>query len=92
MTGPGGAWQWTALNGTKDYPSAFGNETNLPRMLTSDIALREDPVYANISMAYKNNFTALTNDFAHAWYVFLLSLCPLSLSFCASSGFVSGAR
>lgn len=43
-------------------------------MLTSDLALREDPIYANISLAYKNNFTALTNDFAHAWYVASLIL------------------
>lgn len=45
-------------------------------MLTSDLALREDPIYANISLGYKNNFTALTNDFAHAWYVVSPILVP----------------
>lgn len=66
--GPGDAWQWIALNGTKNYPKAFSNSSfDLPRMLTSDLALREDEIYANISKGYHNNFTALTNDFAHAW-------------------------
>lgn len=67
-TGPGGNWQWTALNGTRDYPRAFDNTTfDLPRMLTSDLSLRQDPTYANISMTYLNDFDKLTNDFAHAW-------------------------
>ncbi|KAF3765295.1 hypothetical protein M406DRAFT_38584 [Cryphonectria parasitica EP155] len=69
QTGPGGAWQWIALNGTKDYPSPFSNTTfNLPRMLTSDLALREDPIYYNISLMYMNNFTQLTEDFSRAWF------------------------
>lgn len=70
VTGPGGAYQWTALNGTKDYPEPFSNTSfNLPRMLTSDLALREDDVFANISRGYLNNFTALTDDFSRAWYL-----------------------
>lgn len=36
-------------------------------MLTSDLALREDPVYLNISTTYMNNFTQFTEDFARAW-------------------------
>ncbi|KUI54974.1 Catalase-peroxidase 2 [Cytospora mali] len=67
--GPGGAWQWVALNGTLDYPSPFDNTTfNLPRMMTSDIALREDATYANITQGYLKDFPKLTNDFAHAWF------------------------
>lgn len=70
--GPGGNWQWVAPNGTRDYPSAFSNTTfNLPRMMTSDLALREDPIYYNISMMYWSNFTKLTEDFSKAWYVSL---------------------
>lgn len=69
VTGPGGAYQWTALNGTRDYPEPFSNTSfNLPRMLTSDLALREDETFANISRNYLNNFTALTNDFSRAWF------------------------
>ncbi|PSR80327.1 catalase/peroxidase HPI [Coniella lustricola] len=67
--GPGGNWQWIAPNATRDYPSAFSNTTfNLPRMMTSDIALRDDPIYYNISMMYLNNFTQLTTDFSKAWF------------------------
>lgn len=69
VTGPGGAYQWTALNGTRDYPEPFSNTSfNLPRMLTSDLALREDETFANISRHYLNNFTALTDDFSRAWF------------------------
>lgn len=35
-------------------------------MLTSDLALRHDPIYANISQVYLANFTKLTDDFSRA--------------------------
>ena len=35
-------------------------------MLTSDLALLHDPVYANISQTYLANFTKLTDDFSRA--------------------------
>lgn len=35
-------------------------------MLTSDLALRHDEIYANISQAYLANFTKLTDDFSRA--------------------------
>lgn len=76
--GPGGAYQWIAPNGTRDYPKAFDNTTfDLPKMLTSDIALREDAIYANITLGWKNDFDGLTNAFAHSWYVpnFSTPLC-----------------
>lgn len=66
QTGPGGAKQWIALNGTRDYPSADNSSYNLPRMMTSDIALRADPIYNAIVKEYYNNFTKLTHDFAFA--------------------------
>lgn len=37
-------------------------------MLTSDIALREDPIYYNISKQWQNDFEGLTNAFQHAWF------------------------
>lgn len=82
VTGPGGAYQWEALNGSLDYPDAFDNTTyHRPRMMTSDIGLREDPIYANISMGYYKNFSKLTNDFAHACK-FPMSLSALHLLVC----------
>lgn len=69
VTGPGGAYQWTALNGTQDYPEPFDNTSfTRPRMMTSDLALREDETFRNISSYYHGNFTALTDDFARAWF------------------------
>ncbi|KAK7743237.1 Catalase-peroxidase 2 [Cytospora paraplurivora] len=68
QTGPGGAKQWIALNGSRDYPSADNSSYNLPRMMTSDIALRADPIYNAIVKEYYNNFTKLTHDFAYAWF------------------------
>lgn len=67
VTGPGGAWQWEAPNGTLDYPSPFDNTTfNKPRMMTSDIALRSDATYINITQTYLHDFDKLTYDFVHA--------------------------
>lgn len=69
QVGPGGNWQWIALNGTLDYPDAFSNTTfHLPRMMTSDIALREDPVYYNICKEWENDFDGLTRAFKYAWF------------------------
>ncbi|CAN8102782.1 unnamed protein product [Discula destructiva] len=69
QVGPGGHWQWIALNGTEDYPDAFSNTTkHLPRMLTSDVALREDPVYYNICKAWADDLDGLTIAFQHAWF------------------------
>ncbi|KAL1882969.1 Catalase-peroxidase 2 [Diaporthe australafricana] len=66
---PGGAHQWEALNATANYPLPFSNSSfQKPRMLTSDLALRHDEVYANISQTYLANFTKLTDDFSRAWY------------------------
>lgn len=64
---PGGAHQWEALNATANYPLPFDNSSfQRPRMLTSDLALRDDPIYANISQVYLANFTKLTDDFSRA--------------------------
>lgn len=64
---PGGAHQWEALNATANYPLPFDNSSfQKPRMLTSDLALRHDPIYANISQVYLANSTKLTDDFSRA--------------------------
>lgn len=85
QVGPGGNWQWIALNGTQDYPDAFSNTTkHLPRMMTSDIALREDPVYYNICKQWENDFDGLTTAFKYAWYVSSFPW-PLGLFHCCTS-------
>lgn len=67
VASPGGAHQWEALNATANVPRAFDNTTfDRPRMLTSDLALRQDPSYNKISTIYAANKTQLTEDFARA--------------------------
>jgi catalase-peroxidase len=59
--GPGGKIQWApdAVNNTAP-PNIF--------MLTTDIALSVDELYKPISKYYAANLTALSEDFARAWY------------------------
>ena len=52
--GPGGAWQWSPKDGAaaSTVPDPETNEpTRTPGMLTSDIALKVDPVYREIGRA-----------------------------------------
>jgi catalase-peroxidase len=68
---PAGAFQWTP----KD-PSAAGSvpdahdpaKRHAPMMLTTDLALRMDPVYEPISRRFRENPQALADAFARAWY------------------------
>ena len=68
---PAGAWQWTpkdaAAQGT--VPDAHDPaKTHAPMMLTTDLALREDPIYAPISKHFHENPEAFADAFAKAWY------------------------
>jgi catalase-peroxidase len=65
---PGGAKQWEAVNGTLEYPDPFiPNKFRKATMLTSDLALREDPIYNNISKTFLDDFDLLSDKFARAW-------------------------
>ena len=68
---PAGAWQWiptdpVAANLVPDAhdPSAW----HAPVMLTTDLALRIDPVYEPISRRFLENPDELADAFARAWY------------------------
>ena len=68
---PGGAMQWTPVdpsaNGT--VPDAHdASRTHAPIMLTTDMALRKDPVYAPISKRFHANPDEFADAFARAWY------------------------
>ncbi|HPU14228.1 MAG TPA: catalase/peroxidase HPI [Aeromicrobium sp.] len=67
---PAGAVQWRPINGGGEdmVPEAFGTGRREPRMLTSDIALREDPIYREISLRFKNDLDAFADAFARAWF------------------------
>ena len=68
---PAGAWQWIptdpAAAGT--VPDAHDpSQWHVPVMLTTDLALRMDPVYEPISLRFLENPDELSDAFARAWY------------------------
>ena len=71
---PAGAKQWTPKNpeaqGT--VPDAHRPDVrHAPIMLTSDLALRVDPIYEPIARRFHENPDQLTEAFAKAWYKLL---------------------
>jgi catalase-peroxidase len=69
--GPGNAWQWSPKNGaaanTVPDPET-GEPTRTPGMLTSDIALKVDPVYREIGQRFLADPEAFGDAFARAWF------------------------
>ena len=49
-------------------PEAFGDGKREPRMLTTDLTLRFDPIYEPISRRFKDDQQAFTDAFARAWF------------------------
>jgi len=73
-TSPAGAKQWTPKNpeaqGT--VPDAHDkSKRHAPMMLTTDLALREDPIYAPIARRFHDNPNELADAFAKAWFKLL---------------------
>ncbi|OHV18682.1 catalase/peroxidase HPI [Rhizobium sp. RMa-01] len=68
-TSPAGAKQWQAKNAEASIPDAYdAGKKHLPTMLTSDLALRFDPVYEKISRRFLENPTEFADAFARAWF------------------------
>ena len=68
---PAGAWQWVPENPEESdlVPDAHDpSKKHPPVMLTSDLALKEDPIYGPISRHYFENFDEFADAFARAWY------------------------
>ena len=66
---PGGAHQWVAKNAEADIPDAHDpSKKHLPTMLTSDLALRVDPIYEKISRRFYENPDQFADAFARAWF------------------------
>ncbi|MFD2517696.1 catalase/peroxidase HPI [Salinimicrobium flavum] len=69
--GPGGAYQWKPKNnaGANTVPDAHDpSKKHAPFMLTTDIALREDPAYEKISRHFFENPDEFADAFSRAWY------------------------
>ena len=68
-TSPAGAKQWIAKDAPEDVPDPFDpNKKRRPTMLTSDLALREDPAYEKISRRFLENPDEFADAFARAWF------------------------
>ena len=68
---PGGAWQWVAVNPDPEdlVPDAHDpNKKHKPVMLTTDLALRMDPIYEPISRRFLEHPEELADAFARAWF------------------------
>ncbi|MFF9160761.1 catalase/peroxidase HPI [Streptomyces longwoodensis] len=66
---PAGAKQWVAKNAEAIIPDAHDPaKKHLPTMLTTDLSLRFDPVYEQISRRFLENPDQFADAFARAWY------------------------
>ncbi|MFF9914066.1 catalase/peroxidase HPI [Streptomyces sp. NPDC013457] len=66
---PAGAHQWVAKNAEAIIPDAHdASKKHLPTMLTTDLSLRFDPVYEQISRRFYENPAEFTDAFARAWF------------------------
>ena len=66
---PAGALQWVAKDAEAIIPDAHDpSKKHLPTMLTSDLALRADPIYEKISRRFYENPDQFADAFARAWF------------------------
>ena len=70
---PAGAYQFTAKDGAGagTIPDPFGGPGRAPTMLVTDISLREDPIYREITKRWLDHPEELSEAFAKAWYKLL---------------------
>jgi catalase-peroxidase len=67
--GPGGGWQWYAVNEEANIPDAhIKDKKHLPMMFTSDLALKFDPAYETIGKRFQKDPAAFADSFARAWF------------------------
>jgi len=70
-TSPAGAKQWTPKDASAagTVPDAHDrSKKHAPMMLTTDLALKMDPIYAPISKRFHEHPEELADAFAKAWY------------------------
>nr|WP_196946088.1 catalase/peroxidase HPI [Streptomyces sp. MC1] len=68
---PAGLWQWIPRDGggAGTVPDAHDpSTTHAPTILTTDLALRSDPVYESISRRFLENPDQLADAFARVWF------------------------
>jgi len=73
-TSPAGAHQWTPKNAEAEgtVPDAHdSSKRHAPMMLTTDLALKLDPIYGPISRRFYEHPEEIADAFAKAWYKLL---------------------
>ncbi|MEU9860281.1 catalase/peroxidase HPI [Streptomyces sp. NPDC047971] len=66
---PAGAHQWVAKDSEEIIPDAHdASKKHRPTMLTTDLSLRFDPVYEQISRRFYEHPEQFADAFARAWY------------------------
>ncbi|MEW1826871.1 catalase/peroxidase HPI [Streptomyces sp. NPDC088196] len=65
---PAGANQWVAKDAEAIIPDAHSDAKKLPTMLTTDLALRFDPIYGEISKRFHENPAQFADAFSRAWF------------------------
>jgi catalase-peroxidase len=65
---PAGAWQFEAKDAEATIPDPFGGPNRKPTMLVTDISMRVDPIYGEITRRWLDHPEELNEAFAKAWY------------------------
>ncbi|MCL2652681.1 MAG: catalase/peroxidase HPI [Propionibacteriaceae bacterium] len=66
---PAGAQQWQAKGAPETIPDAFDSgKRHVPTMLTTDLALRFDPIYEPIARRFMEQPDEFADAFARAWF------------------------
>jgi catalase-peroxidase len=66
---PAGAHQWVAKDAEEIIPDAYdAAKKQKPTMLTTDLSLRFDPIYEQISRRFLENPDQFADAFARAWF------------------------
>lgn len=66
---PAGLYQWVAKGAPAEIPDAFDpSRKHKPMMLTTDLALKFDPVYREIALRFLENPEEFEKAFARAWF------------------------
>ena len=68
---PAGAWQWEPVNIKEEDRPVDVEDPSIrhnPMMTDADMAMKMDPAYREISLKFMNDFDALSDAFARAWF------------------------
>ncbi len=67
---PAGAYQWQPKDGgwANSVPMAQGSGKTHPSMLTTDLSMRMDPIYGEITRRWLDHPEELAQEYAKAWF------------------------